>query len=86
MAADKLVDSGRLNTQIAATANAIRAKTGGSALLTWDYDGDTGFAAQVAGITTGGRCPRAEQSYTFQMAALMASTMSWTVTAEEQTT
>lgn len=52
MAIDKAVDSAALDAGMTATANAIRAKSGGSALLAWDAA--KGFADAVAAIPTGG--------------------------------
>ena len=83
MAADKIVDSTRLDAQMTATANAIRAKSGASVPLTWDWENDTGFADAVVGIGT--RCPRVEKEMIFQQATFLANTMSWTVTAVEET-
>ena len=50
MALDKLVDSSQLNGALTSTANAIRAKTGGTDPLTWDMD--DGFETAVGGILT----------------------------------
>lgn len=83
MAADKIVDSTRLDAQMTATANAIRAKSGASVPLTWDWENDTGFADAVVGIGT--RCPRVEQEMLFNQVTLLANTMSWTITAVEET-
>lgn len=83
MAADMLVDSTRLNTQMTATANAIREKSGAIVPLVWDWENDKGFADAVVGIGT--RCPRVEQEMIFQQATFLANTMSWTVTAVEET-
>lgn len=52
MAIDKAVDSATLDTGMTATANAIRAKSGGSASIAWDAA--KGFADAVAAIPTGG--------------------------------
>lgn len=52
MAYDKVVDSARLDGALTATADAIRDKTGGVDNIQWDAD--TGFAAAVDAITTGG--------------------------------
>lgn len=49
MAFDKVVNSGKLNTAMTSTANAIRAKTGDSAAIPWDES--KGFADAVAAIT-----------------------------------
>jgi len=54
MAVDKLVDSSKLNNALAATADAIRAKTGDSADIAFDYSNETGFADAVSDIETGG--------------------------------
>ena len=51
MAYDKVVDSTALETAIAATANAIREKTGDTALLEWVAS--KGFADAIAGISGG---------------------------------
>lgn len=52
MAVDKLVDSAQLNAALAATADAIRAKTGSSVSLPWNLS--TGFQTAVADIPSGG--------------------------------
>ena len=52
MAVDKAVDSAALDAGMTATANAIRAKSGGSASIAWDAA--KGFADAVAVIQTGG--------------------------------
>lgn len=52
MAIDKAVDSAALDAGMTATANAIRAKSGGSASIAWDAA--KGFADAVAVIPTGG--------------------------------
>lgn len=51
--ASVITDKGKLNAGMSATADAIRAKTGESAPIPWDYDGETGFAAAVEEIPTG---------------------------------
>jgi hypothetical protein len=50
MAIDKLVDSAQLNTDLTAVANAIRAKSGGSASLVFPG----GFVSEIGSIQTGG--------------------------------
>lgn len=50
MALDKLIDSTQLDGAMGSTADAIRAKTGGSALLEWDMD--TGFDEAIGAILT----------------------------------
>lgn len=52
MAFDTAVDKAKLEGAIKATADAIRAKTGGTGLITWDTS--RGFASAVSGITGGG--------------------------------
>lgn len=52
MAYDKVIDSAKLDAAMAATANAIREKTGDAALIQWLTD--RGFAEAVAGIQSGG--------------------------------
>ncbi len=52
MAYDKVIDSAKLDSAMTATADAIRAKTGGSDTLPWDMD--TGFASAVEAIEAGG--------------------------------
>ena len=52
MAYDTVVDKAKLEAAITATADAIRAKTGGTGLITWDTS--KGFADAVAGLTAGG--------------------------------
>lgn len=54
MALDKLVDSGKLDAALEATADAIRVKTGGTAEIAFDLDGGDGFADAVEAIPTGG--------------------------------
>lgn len=50
MAADKLIDSGKENACRTAEANAIRAKTGNTASITYDWANNRGFADAIAGI------------------------------------
>ena len=52
MAYDKVVDSAQLDGAMTSTANAIRAKNGGSGGIQWDAA--TGFADAVAAISSGG--------------------------------
>ena len=52
MAFDKVIDSVKLESEITATANAIRAKTGETSKIQWEEN--TGFATAVEAITTGG--------------------------------
>lgn len=52
MAYDKVIDSGKLNSALTATANAIRSKTGKTAKIAWDES--TGFASDVNSISIGG--------------------------------
>lgn len=52
MAYDKVVDSAKLDAGMTATANAIRAKTGGTEKIPWDSA--TGFKTAVEAIQTGG--------------------------------
>lgn len=54
MAVDKLVDSTKLNNSLEYTADRIRLKTGGSADIPFDFDGETGFGDAIDAITTGG--------------------------------
>lgn len=54
MAIDKAVDSTKLNACLTAEANAIRAKTGGSAAISFDLDNSKGFADSIAAISSGG--------------------------------
>ena len=54
MAIDKAIDSTKLNACCTAEANAIRAKTGGSSQLAYDYANSKGFADAIAAIPTGG--------------------------------
>lgn len=49
MAYDKIVDSAKLDAGMTATANAIRAKTGGSSAIPWKEN--TGFADAVGDIS-----------------------------------
>ena len=52
MAFDNVIDSEKLESEITATANAIRAKTGETSKIRWEEN--TGFATAVNAITTGG--------------------------------
>lgn len=51
--ASVITDKEKLNAGMSATADAIREKTGESAPIPWDYEGETGFAAAVAAIPAG---------------------------------
>lgn len=51
MAFDKVIDSAKLDAGMTATANAIRAKTGGSSPIEWDEE--TGFKTAVEVISSG---------------------------------
>ena len=55
MGTKKIVDAERLNGAMTASADAIRAKTGGTAEIPWDMD--TGFAGAIGTIPTGGSDP-----------------------------
>jgi hypothetical protein len=52
MAYDKVVDSAKLDAAMTATANAIRAKTGGSSAIQWKET--TGFADAVVNVPSSG--------------------------------
>ena len=52
--AEMLVDSTKLNACLDAEADAIRAKTGGSADIPFDYANNKGFADAIAAIPSGG--------------------------------
>lgn len=54
MAVDKLVDSTQLDACCTAEANAIRAKTGSSAQIAYDWANSKGFADAIAAISGGG--------------------------------
>lgn len=54
MAVDKLVDSTKLDACLDAEADAIRAKTGGSSDILFDYANNKGFADAIAAIPSGG--------------------------------
>lgn len=54
MAVDKLVDSTKLDACLDAEAGAIRAKTGGSADIPFDFANNKGFADAIAAIPSGG--------------------------------
>lgn len=54
MALDKLVDSIKLDACLDAEADAIRAKTGGSADIPFDFANNKGFADAIAAIPSGG--------------------------------
>ena len=60
MAIDKAVDSAKLNACLDAEADAIRAKTGGSADIPFDYANNKGFADAIAAIPSGGGDPWTE--------------------------
>lgn len=49
-----LIDSTKENACRTAEANAIRAKTGGSAQISYDFENDKGFSDAIAAIPTGG--------------------------------
>lgn len=53
MAVDKLVDSTKLNNSLEYTADRIRLKTGGSANIPFDFEGETGFGAAIDAIPVG---------------------------------
>lgn len=53
MAVDKLVDSTKLDACLDAEADAIRAKTGGSADIPFDFANNKGFADAIAAISSG---------------------------------
>ena len=50
----QIIDGGKLDRSLTATANKIRQKTGGSAAIPFDYAGETGFAAAIDDIEGGG--------------------------------
>ena len=54
MSVDKLIDSTKLDACCTAEANAIRAKTGGSSQLSYDWANSKGFADAIAAIPSGG--------------------------------
>ena len=54
MSVDKLIDSTKLDACCTAEANAIRAKSGGSAQIAYDYANNKGFADAIAAIPSGG--------------------------------
>lgn len=56
--ADMLVDSTKLDACLDAEADAIRAKTGDSNDLTFDFANNKGFADAIAAIPTGGGDPQ----------------------------
>lgn len=62
MAYDKVVDSTQLETAITATANAIREKTGDTALIEWVAN--KGFAEAIAAIEAGGELKMVTGSFT----------------------
>ena len=67
--AEMLVDSTKLDACLDAEADAIRAKTGGSADIPFDFANNKGFADAIAAIPTGGGVATAEitlvQDYSF---------------------
>lgn len=60
MATYKPVDVDQLDAAMAATANSIRAKSGGADPIVWDLD--NGFQDAVEGISTGSDLPNAEET------------------------
>lgn len=54
MSVDKLVDSAKLDACLDAEADAIRAKTGGSTGIPFDFANNKGFADAIAAIPSGG--------------------------------
>ena len=56
--ADMIVDSVKLDACLDAEADAIRAKTGGSADIPFDYANNKGFADAIAAIPSGGGTPQ----------------------------
>ena len=57
MAIDKAIDSAKEAACRTAEANAIRAKTGSTAQLTYDFDNGKGFADAIDSIPAGGGAP-----------------------------
>ena len=53
MAIDKLVDSAKLDAALTSTADAIRVKTKGTAVISFDLTGGTGFGDEIAKIVLG---------------------------------
>lgn len=86
VAVDKLIDSTQLDACCTAEANAIRAKTGGSALITYDWANSKGFADAIAAIPTGssdtwswmGKNPTLVQTFTERTALADTSFATWT--------
>ena len=64
MALDKLVDSSKLDACCTAEANAIRAKTGSSAQIAYDWANSKGFADAIAAISGGGSADTVTASVT----------------------
>lgn len=54
MAVDKAIDSAKLNAALTYEAGRIRAKTGGSANINFDYANEKGFGDAIDAIPTGG--------------------------------
>ena len=52
--AEKLVNTTKLDAALTSTADAIRAKTGDSEVIPFDYAGESGFAAAIGAIPSGG--------------------------------
>lgn len=52
--AEMLIDGAKLNACLDAEADAIRAKTGGTDPIQYDYENNRGFADAIASIQTGG--------------------------------
>ena len=57
MAIDKAIDSAKEAACRTAEANAIRAKTGSTAQITYDFDNGKGFADAIDSIPSGGGAP-----------------------------
>ena len=57
MAIDKAIDSAKEAACRTAEANAIRAKTGSTAQITYDFDNGKGFADAIDSIPAGGSAP-----------------------------
>lgn len=63
--AEMLIDGAKLNACNTAEADAIRAKTGGSSPIPYDFANNKGFADAIAAIQTGGATETLLESGTF---------------------
>lgn len=82
--AEMLIDGAKLDACNTAEADAIRAKTGGSSPIPYDYANNKGFADAIAAISgketlSWHQCPEAVRNYLAYVAAHPYSVSDWTV-------